>query len=156
MTCGKCPYTDGLVYTSLPPKVKCIVTGEFHEYADLCNCENARKVKENLNSYAAVKGERALYRNQEVSNFATTQGDSMTPLQATEINSAVTEIGATAVASIFDAVCAEIGTPCLICGETVEIGYFGGGPKICEECKQAVLHVKELLKKSKEGVAILD
>jgi len=156
MRCGKCPYTDGLVYTSLPPKVKCTVTGEFHEYADLCDCENARKVKENINRYAAAKGEQALERSQEVSNFSTTSGEPIIPIQATEINSAVTEIGTTAVASIFNSACAEIGTPCLICGETVEIGYFGGSPKICEECKQAVLHVKELLKKSEEGVAILD
>ena len=156
MTCGKCPYTDGLVYTSLPPKVKCIVTGEFHEYADLCDCENARKVKENLNRYVAAKGEQASDNSKEVSSFAATPGDFSSPIQATEINSAVTEIGATAVASIFNSACAKIGTPCLICGETVEIGYFGGGPKICEECKQAVVHVKELLKKSKEGVAILD
>ena len=130
MTCGKCPYTDGLVYTSLPPKVKCIVTGEFHVYEDLCDCENARKVKENLNRYVAAKGEQALYRSQEVSNFATTPGDSIAPIQATEINSAVTEISATAVASIFNSACAEIGTPCLICGETVEIGYFGGSQKM--------------------------
>ena len=156
MTCGKCPFTDGLVYTSLPPKVKCIVTGEFHEYEDLCDCENARKVKENLNRYVAAKGEQASYRSQGGSTLATTPGDTTIPIQAAEINSTITEIGATAVASIFSSARAEIGTPCLICGETVEIGYFGGSPKICEECKQAVLHVKELLKKSKEGVAILD
>ena len=37
MKCGNCPKTDGLCYTSLPPKVKCTVTGKFHEYGDDCD-----------------------------------------------------------------------------------------------------------------------
>lgn len=34
--CGNCDKTDGLCYTSLPPKVKCTVTGEYHLYGDKC------------------------------------------------------------------------------------------------------------------------
>lgn len=37
MKCGNCPKTDGLCYTSLPPKVKCTVTGKFHEHGDECD-----------------------------------------------------------------------------------------------------------------------
>lgn len=37
MKCGYCPKTDGLCYTSLPLKVKCTVTGKFHEYGDECD-----------------------------------------------------------------------------------------------------------------------
>ena len=37
--CGYCDYIDGYVYTSLPPQVKCTITGEFHGYADLCTVE---------------------------------------------------------------------------------------------------------------------
>jgi hypothetical protein len=42
MRCGECKYTDGLVYTSNPPKVKCTITGEFHHNTDECNCEFSR------------------------------------------------------------------------------------------------------------------
>ncbi len=150
MTCGSCPYTDGLVYTSMPPKVKCTITGDFHEYTENCNCENARKVKENLDRYAEAKGEQRL-RNESV-------GDSLTASAGAAI--ALTEAiepVSTGIASIFGSRCySEIGTPCLVCGEAVIVGFVGGGPKICEECKQAVLHVRDLLKKSKEGAAILD
>lgn len=37
MYCGNCTKTDGLCYTSNPPKVKCTVTGKFHEYGDECD-----------------------------------------------------------------------------------------------------------------------
>lgn len=37
MKCGNCNKTDGLCYTSLPPKVKCTVTGNFHNYDDDCD-----------------------------------------------------------------------------------------------------------------------
>lgn len=37
MRCGNCDKTDGLCYTSNPPKVKCTITGEFHEYGDECD-----------------------------------------------------------------------------------------------------------------------
>ena len=37
MRCGNCDKTDGLCYTSNPPKVKCTVTGKFHEYGDECD-----------------------------------------------------------------------------------------------------------------------
>ena len=39
MKCGNCDKTDGLRYTSNPPKVKCTVTGKFHEYGDECDCD---------------------------------------------------------------------------------------------------------------------
>lgn len=38
MHCGNCTKTDGLCYTSNPPKVKCTVTGKFHGYGDECDC----------------------------------------------------------------------------------------------------------------------
>ncbi len=37
MKCGNCDKTDGLCYTSYPPKVKCTITGKFHEYDDECD-----------------------------------------------------------------------------------------------------------------------
>lgn len=41
--CGGCVLTDGIVYTSNPPKVKCVITGKFHHQTDLCDCEEQRK-----------------------------------------------------------------------------------------------------------------
>ena len=45
--CGGCEKTDGCVYTSIPPKVKCTVTGEFHNYDDVCNVSPAVKKESN-------------------------------------------------------------------------------------------------------------
>lgn len=150
MTCGSCPYTDGLVYTSMPPKVKCTITGDFHEYSENCSCENARKVKENLDRYAEAKGESR--------SCSDSIGHDLTvaAVTASTLAEAIEPVS-TGIASILNSQCyAEIGTPCLVCGETVVVGFVGGGPRICKECKQAVLHVRDLLKKNKEGAAILD
>ncbi len=37
--CGSCSCTDGNCYTSIPPKVKCLITGRFHFYDDICDCD---------------------------------------------------------------------------------------------------------------------
>lgn len=39
MNCSRCDKTDGLVYTSLPPKFKCTITGKFHVGTDECDVE---------------------------------------------------------------------------------------------------------------------
>lgn len=36
--CGSCDKTDGMCYTSNPPQVKCTITGRFHFYDDICDC----------------------------------------------------------------------------------------------------------------------
>lgn len=38
-----------------------------------------------------------------------------------------------------------IGTPCLICGETVRIAHYRDAPKICNKCKEAVLKMRSYL-----------
>jgi hypothetical protein len=45
MTCINCDKTDGQCYTSLPPKVRCTVTGKFHLYDDpaMCNLNPSSK-----------------------------------------------------------------------------------------------------------------
>lgn len=55
MICGECNYTDGLVYTSNPPQVKCTITGEFHYNDDVCNCE-FRRLWRDRHSNMADKG----------------------------------------------------------------------------------------------------
>ena len=39
MTCSNCDKTDGMVYTSLPPKIKCKISNHFHEIGDECEFE---------------------------------------------------------------------------------------------------------------------
>lgn len=53
----------------------------------------------------------------------------------------------TAIASIDNATATSIGTPCLICGDTVTIAFYYAGPKICDKCKEAVLHVRQKLER---------
>ena len=44
MKCGNCDKTDGLCYTSDPPKVKCTITGEYHGYDDECDAFPMAKI----------------------------------------------------------------------------------------------------------------
>ena len=44
-----------------------------------------------------------------------------------------------------------IGTPCLICGDTVKIKYYGDTPKICNKCKAAVIAMREKMDGEKEN-----
>lgn len=37
--CSMCDNTDGTLYTSNPPKVKCGVTGRYHFLTDICDCD---------------------------------------------------------------------------------------------------------------------
>ena len=46
MKCGNCDKTDGLCYTSDPPKVKCTITGRFHGYDDECDAIKTIKITE--------------------------------------------------------------------------------------------------------------
>ena len=38
---------------------------------------------------------------------------------------------------------AKLTTPCLICGEGVEISGYRATPKICDSCKDAIMFLKE-------------
>lgn len=40
MICGACDKTDGMCYCSLPPQVKCIITGRFHYYDEQCDVKS--------------------------------------------------------------------------------------------------------------------
>lgn len=37
--CGNCDFNDGCVYTSLPPKYKCTLTGAFHFGNEPCDID---------------------------------------------------------------------------------------------------------------------
>lgn len=44
----------------------------------------------------------------------------------------------------------NLATSCLICGESVPISHINDSPKICDECKKAVMKMRERLIKRKE------
>lgn len=49
--CGNCTKTDGSVYTSNPPQIKCTVTGEFHFMDESCNCKKNKYVHDVAKKY---------------------------------------------------------------------------------------------------------
>ena len=36
--CSICDKTDGMIYTSNPPKCLCTITNKFHYFSDECDC----------------------------------------------------------------------------------------------------------------------
>lgn len=134
MTCGFCPFNDGMCYTSNPPKRKCTITGEFHFYDDECNCEYSRLLKEKEQS-----GESLIERFPEsairvnADNVATSEYEFSSDLSTGYICEPITTF------------C----TPCLICGEDVFVDLYSMGPKVCDSCKEAVQFVKDNLMEKK-------
>ena len=129
MTCGACPFTDGVCYTSNPPKRKCIITGEFHYYDDECNCEYSRLLKEKEKS-----GESLIERFPEYAIRINTDNVAASEYEFPD--------------TITDYICepiTTIGTSCLICGDTIFVDVCGLGPKVCDGCKEAIQFVKDKL-----------
>ena len=135
MTCGMCPFNDGMCYTSNPPKRKCTITNEFHYYDDKCNCEYSRLLKEKEKS-----GESLIERFPEsairinADSASTSEYESLADLSTGYICEPITTFG----------------TPCLICGETVFVDIYGAGPKVCTSCKEAIKFVKDKLMEKKD------
>lgn len=134
MTCGMCPFNDGMCYTSNPPKRKCTITDEFHYYDDECNCEYSRLLKEKEKS-----GESLIERFPE----------SAIRVNADNIAAGGYEFPDTITEYICEPI-TTIGTPCLICGETVFLDIWGLGPKVCDSCKEAIQFVKDKLMEKKD------
>ena len=134
MTCGSCPYTDDCCYTSLPPKVKCTITGEFHYYGDECDCKDARETKEALldTMYKTIREPILAYDpanppvlNGSVENTAKVDWSSL--IKVSE-RATTTTIGA---------------TNCLICGENIFINAGENSLKICDTCKKTIRYIRE-------------
>lgn len=134
MQCGMCPFTDGMCYTSNPPKRKCTITNEFHYYDDECNCEHIRLLKEKEKS-----GESLIERLPE----------SAIRLNADSVAASEYEFPDIITGYIYEPV-TTFSTPCLICGETVFVDIWGAGPRICDSCKEAIKFVKDKLMEKKD------
>lgn len=42
--CGSCDKTNNVIYCSMPPKVKCSITDEYHQLYDRCNVEVENRI----------------------------------------------------------------------------------------------------------------
>ena len=158
MTCGNCPYTDGLCYTSLPPQVRCNITGEYHYYGDECNCkddlaagkaEEVEKLKELLNKPGALM--MAVNYDSDKAPAVTITGEEAAiayesllklPLygecEGTE-NTDRTAVG---------------GTKCLVCGEEIIVLMWDSYTQICPSCKKAIKFIKEKFSKELENYEV--
>jgi hypothetical protein len=135
VTCGSCFYTDGCCYTTNPPKVKCVITNEFHLYGDECDCEEARNKREaeEADGYIKYSGDKLVTPDPTYGSVGVTW-DGKEPTDYTLFTAAL----ATPIA----VAC----TPCLCCGESITLDWYSGGPKICENCQKAIKFIKERFK----------
>ena len=125
LTCGSCKYTDGCCYTSLPPKVRCALTGKFHYYEDECDCEDvtASKIEE-------LEHIKKILNEPIVVNFPDTD-----PVSFLNTDTATVNIEP-----------ATLGVRCIICGEEFAVSavsLYAIPAYICEDCKKAVKFIKE-------------
>ena len=143
MTCGICKYTDGCCYTSLPPKVRCNITGEFHYYDDECNCEDIKERKaEEFDNIRELIGEPGALmalnydgHNAPSVSFVNTLDGHITSAEIDMASNAATAIG-----------CAD----CLVCGESITVNMFDSYTKICPTCKKAIMYIREKFTKELE------
>lgn len=133
MTCGSCEYTDNLCYTSMPPKVKCIFTGEFHFYNDECNCEDG--------DFKARKIEELEYIKKMLSEplIMSCTADNLS-IADNFVNSAETN-----TAGISMEPCTYC-VRCAICGAEIAVSWYSGGAYACDDCKKAIKFIKEKFK----------
>lgn len=127
MTCGNCEYTDGMCYTSNPPKRKCELTGEFHFYDHQCDCNIVKLLEEQ--------------RQKEVEELL--DKPLIVKLNAVDAGS-VSEYLCPIENTVSTHTCRII--PCMICGQDLEVDLFTAGPQICEDCKKAILFIRNKFK----------
>jgi len=70
MRCGNCDKTDGVIYTSNPPKVKCSISNEYHFFEDQCNVLSSAIAKDimaylEIGTTCIVCGESVLLTQKE-------------------------------------------------------------------------------------------
>lgn len=172
MTCGSCPFTDGLCYTSLPPQVRCNITNEFHYYSDECNCiERMQSQKEELDfvkkklsepgtlmaiNYDGPMAPAVSFTNDDVTVAAAAEASSdLLEKYAADTTDNKNKISAKPVSNtieldaidkrFLEPVCMYV-THCLVCDTEVPVYFLGGGPKVCPDCKRTIKFIKERFK----------
>jgi hypothetical protein len=159
MLCGSCEYTDGCCYTSIPPKVKCTITNEFHLYDDECNCEDIRDRKAaELEQIKKMISEPILaYPPDDLPRLNT---DITSIFDGPTLSNTIALVNTGAVEFINtvepnywhnEPVDIVVGsTPCIVCGEGVMLYYGESGPRVCGDCKKAIKFIREKFNKELE------
>ncbi len=176
MTCGTCPHTDGLCYASMPPQVRCNITGEYHYYGDACDCredliasktEELEKIKELLNkpgalmavNYDSDKAPAVAFTGEE----AAAAYDSLLNLpkynecERLSDNKIFAESVMMPTTDLIDTLSEQpcmYCTRCLVCDTDVPVYFLGGGPAICPECKKTIKFIKEKFKEELENYEV--
>lgn len=155
MRCGSCQYTDGCCYSSMPPKVKCTITNEFHLYDDECNCEYIRdrkaaeleQIKKMISEpILAYSPDNPPILNSDITSIfdGPTLSDTIV-----KVNTGAVEVINTAEPNYWHNEPVDIvvgSTTCIICGEGVMLHYGESGPRVCGDCKKAIRFIKEKFK----------
>lgn len=141
MHCGSCKHTDGCCYSSMPPKVRCVITNKFHYYEDVCDCEEAKFIRDALLD-TSDKDAYALPLLNNITNSPSGSINITAPAEAVFPEAA--ELDHKNIIAWSDTIVGA--TPCLVCGEPVSLSYWQGGPKICNDCKKVIKFVKEKFK----------
>ena len=169
MTCGSCPHTDGLCYTSMPPQCRCSITGKHHYYSDECDCaddivtEELEKFKKLLNEPKAIVAFN--YDSNDAPLVASTDeevaGEFLKPMKLPLYGECERVISVNPNTGIdVDEIdkfkplletTAMYETKCLVCDAGIPVHYLGGGRQICSECKKTIKFIKERFKKELES-----
>ena len=144
MTCGSCNLTSGECYCSMPPKVRCIVTGEYHLYSDECTCADTiahrnraaelEYLAKRLNEPGALTAMPIEYDKASNAEFKIDH-----PVCQEDIEKYLT-------VPIY-----AYEARCLICDKGIPVQYPCGGPFICKDCKKVISFIKEKFKEELYG-----
>ena len=162
MKCGSCLYTDGCCYTSLPPKVKCNITGEFHYHDDECNCEDIKtskaeefdRIRELLNQPGALTAINYDGPNAPSVSF----GNTLTLDEAVVAYESLLRLPlydeADADCTTMELPTAVGSTKCLVCGEDIIVNMWDSYTQICSTCKKAIKYIKEKFNEELENYEV--
>ena len=142
MTCGSCNYTSGDCYYSMPPKVRCIVTGEYHLYSDECNCTDTVASR----TRAAELGYLAKRLNEPGALAAISIERDKAPVVETKVDPSICQED---IEKYLTAPICAHETGCLICDTAMQ--YLGVGPLICNDCRKVINFIKEKFKEELSG-----
>jgi hypothetical protein len=126
----------------MPPKVKCVITGEFHYYNDVCNCEDVKDSKaEELKHIKKMLSEPLMcYQPDDTPKLNASELTSSSIISIFDGPNLSNAIGTTEIAAC--TICVR----CAVCEKEVAMSWYNQGVYVCEDCKKAVKFIKEKFK----------
>lgn len=157
MTCGKCLCTVGGEFLSMPPKVKCAITDEYHCFTDECNCDVARVTREAeqesiLNELRKPGPIMAINYDGPNAPSVSFSGEEVAAAYNTLISAPkYDESYVPGTDELLMSPTVTGATKCLLCGSEVSLTMYESGPKVCSDCKRIIRFVKEKHKSELEA-----